>query len=81
MNKELFKQFNDAANYNLGIKGNLSNVVVNYAKLAAAMGKEEIANEKISQIPVEGLNNPDPRLSAIVEMYAPQTVELEARVR
>lgn len=82
MNRELFKQFNDQANYNLGVKGNLSQVLVAGLNLAKGMGKEKIAVEKISSLPpAEALNNKDPRLDSLVSMYTQDMVVEESRVR
>ena len=76
MSKELFEEFNKQANYNLGVRGNLSKVVVSYSNLAKSMGKEEIATEMISNLPAsESLNNPDYRLDEIVAMYEAPVVE------
>ena len=76
MSKELFEEFNKQANYNLGVRGNLSKVVVSYANLAKSMGKDEIAVEMISNLPkAESLNNPDYRLDEIVAMYETPVVE------
>lgn len=70
MTKELFENFNEQANYNFGIKGNLSKVVVSYMALAKSMGKEDVAIQMISELPpAEKLNNPDMRLDEIKSMY------------
>ena len=73
--KELFDQFNEQANYNLGVRGNISKVVVAYADLAKGMGKEDVAIDMISSLPpASALNNPDYRLDQIKAIYAPEMV-------
>lgn len=81
MNKELFKDFNEKANYNLGIRGNLAEVIVSYMNLAKGMGAYEKACEKVSDIPFEGLNNKNAKLDAIANMYNKQEYTLENRIR
>lgn len=76
MTRELFEEFNKQANYNLGIKGNLSKVVIAYNNLAKSMDKGQVADEMISALPkAESLNNPDYRLDEIVAMYEQPVVE------
>lgn len=73
--RELFEKFNEQANYNLGVRGNLSEVVVAYTALAKGMGKEDVAIDMISSLPpASSLNNPDMRLDEIKAIYAPEMV-------
>jgi len=75
MTKELFEKFNEQANYNLGVRGNISKVVVAYNDLAKGMGKEDVAINMISSLPpASSLNNPDYRLDEIKSIYAPEIV-------
>ena len=70
MSKGLFEEFNKQANYNLGVKGNLSNVVIAYTNLAKSMGKEDVAIEMIASLPpAEALNNKDFRIDEICNVY------------
>ena len=66
MTKELFEQFNEQANYNLGVRGNISKVVVAYNDLAKGMGKEDVAINMISALPPSNaLVHPDPRVDGL----------------
>ena len=83
MSRELFEKFNDQANYNLGVRGNLSNVVLAYKDLAKSMGKEDVALEQIASLPpASALENPDYRLDEIKTIYGieqPEVVQTMTR--
>lgn len=66
MSKELFEKFNEQANYNLGVRGNLSKVMVSGLELAKSMGKENIALKQLFELPPSNtLVHPDQRLDGI----------------
>ena len=66
--KELFEVFVNESNYNLGIKGNMSKVLVSGMNLARSMGKEVVAAEFIHNLaPSQAYVHPDPRLDGLRE--------------
>jgi len=65
--RQKFDFCNKVANNNLNNPGNLSEFLKGYLTLSIAMGKEEIANQAISELPpASSFNNPDPNVDKLI---------------
>ncbi len=83
--QELIRSFNDAANYNLGIKGNLAKVCAIGVSLAEKCGKVEEVKSYLSELPpASSFNNPsvglDEFIAGLSSLNMTQTIE-ESKVR
>ena len=84
--QELIREYNDAANYNLGIKGNLAKVCAIGVSLAEKCGKLEEVRSYLSELPPSSaFNNPsvglDEFIAGLNNLQMTQENNLEAKVR
>lgn len=80
------QEFNDAANYNLGIKGNLTKVCIAGLSLAEKCGKLEEVKSFLNELPpASAFKNPSPGLDEFIAglngLQVTQENNLEAKVR
>lgn len=84
--QELIREYNDAANYNLGIKGNLINVCAIGFSLAEKYGKLEEVKSYLNELPPSSaFKNPSPGLDEFIaglnSLQMTQENNFETKVR
>ena len=84
--QELIRKFNDATNYNLGRRGNLTNICAIGVSLAEKCGKLEEVKGFLAELPpATAFKNPSPGLDEFIaglnSLQVTQENNLEARTR